>query len=144
SNRECRARPSHQCSFQTVIHAAGGWQQAAGSAARRAGCDSLIPMADRFVPHPRLVNGHAMTLWAWARPRRFPRLPAPEPRVFQVARDARVLAHCHWQAAPEQAPTLLALHGLEGSSLAHYMQGLADKAYAAGFNVVRLNQRNCC
>ncbi|HEX7086968.1 MAG TPA: alpha/beta fold hydrolase [Vicinamibacterales bacterium] len=101
-------------------------------------------MTDRFVPHPRLVNGHAMTLWAWARPRRFPRLPAAEPRVFQVAPNARVLAHCHWQPAREQAPTLLALHGLEGSSLAHYMQGIADKAYAAGFNVVLLNQRNCC
>jgi predicted alpha/beta-fold hydrolase len=101
-------------------------------------------MADRFVPHPRLVNGHAMTLWAWARPRRFPGLPAPDERIFQVAPDARVLAHCHWQPARAGAPTLLALHGLEGSSLAHYMQGLADKAYAAGFNVVRLNQRNCC
>jgi predicted alpha/beta-fold hydrolase len=37
----------------------------------------------------------------------------------------------------------VALHGLEGSSEAHYMRGLADKAFAAGFNVVRLNQRNC-
>ena len=35
------------------------------------------------------------------------------------------------------------LHGLEGSSLAHYMRGIADKAWAAGWNVVRLNQRNC-
>jgi len=101
-------------------------------------------MPDRFVPHPRLVNGHAMTLWAWAMPRRFPKLPPPEERLFQVAPEARVLAHCHWQAERTAAPTLLALHGLEGSSLAHYMQGIADKAWAAGFNVVRLNQRNCC
>ena len=28
-------------------------------------------------------------------------------------------------------------------SAAHYMRGLADKAYARGFNVVLLNQRNC-
>ena len=42
-----------------------------------------------------------------------------------------------------RAPTLLVLHGLEGSSQAHYMRGIADKAFAAGFNVVRLNQRNC-
>ena len=35
------------------------------------------------------------------------------------------------------------LHGLEGSSQAHYMGGMADKAWAAGWNVVRLNQRNC-
>jgi predicted alpha/beta-fold hydrolase len=38
---------------------------------------------------------------------------------------------------------LIALHGLESSSNAHYVRGLADKAFAAGFNAVRLNQRNC-
>ncbi len=100
-------------------------------------------MPDVFVPHPRLTNGHAMTLWAWARRREFPDLPAPENRLFQVAPDTRVLAHCHWQMDRTAHPTILALHGLEGSSQAHYMQGLADKAWRAGFNVVLLNQRNC-
>lgn len=84
-----------------------------------------------------------MTLFTWARPRRFPRLPTPVRRYFDVAPEARVLAHCHWQPAPSTRPTLLALHGLEGSSAAHYMRGLADKAFAAGLNVVLLNQRNC-
>jgi hypothetical protein len=96
-----------------------------------------------FVPHPRLKNGHLMTIGAWAKPRHFPRLPAPVPRYFDVGEQARVLAHCHWQAQPHDAATLLCLHGLEGSSAAHYMRGLADKAFAAGFNVVLLNQRNC-
>ena len=100
-------------------------------------------MLEEFVPHERLRNGHAMTLWAWVRPRKFPSLPAPESRVFDVAPDARVLAHCHWQRARTDAPTLVVLHGLEGSSDAHYMRGVADKAWARGFNVVRLNQRNC-
>ena len=103
--------------------------------------DPLDP--DRFVPAPGLDGGHRMTLYAWARPRYFPRLPPPEPRYFDVAPDARVLAHCHWQPDSRQHPTLLALHGLEGSSTAHYMRGLADKGYARGFNVVLLNQRNC-
>ena len=84
-----------------------------------------------------------MTIYAWARPRRFPRLPSAVVRYFDVAEDARVMAHCHWQPEPRQAVTLLCLHGLEGSSTAHYMCGLADKAFAAGFNVVLLNQRNC-
>ena len=100
-------------------------------------------MSDAFVPHPRLVNGHAMTVWAWARRRAFPKLPAPESRLFQVAPDARVLAHCYWHRDRDPRATILGLHGLEGSSQAHYMQGLADKAWAAGFNVVLLNQRNC-
>jgi predicted alpha/beta-fold hydrolase len=100
-------------------------------------------MLEEFLPHPRLMNAHAMTLWAWARPRAFARLPPPEARLFEVSPDARVLAHCHWQHARAEHPTLIALHGLEGSSTAHYIAGLADKAWAAGFNVVRLNQRNC-
>ncbi len=53
------------------------------------------------------------------------------------------MAHCHWQRSRGNRPLLLALHGLEGSSSAHYMRGVADKAFAAGFNVVLLNQRNC-
>jgi predicted alpha/beta-fold hydrolase len=92
---------------------------------------------------PRFSGGHVQTIFAWARPRTFPRLPAPVARYFDVASQARVLAHCHWHDRASNHPTLLLLHGLEGSSLAHYMGGMADKAWRAGWNVVRLNQRNC-
>ena len=92
---------------------------------------------------PLITGGHRQTLYAWARTRRFAQLPAPVERYFDVAADARVLAHCHWQHAPANHPTIVALHGLEGSSFAHYMCGVSDKAWAAGWNVVRLNQRNC-
>jgi uncharacterized protein len=92
---------------------------------------------------PLFTGGHKQTLFAWARPRRFPRLPAPEARYFDVAPDTRVLAHCHWHDDAAAHPTFILLHGLEGSSLAHYMAGISDKAWAAGWNVVRLNQRNC-
>jgi len=100
-------------------------------------------MPPDFIPRAGLENGHRMTLYAWGRPRHFPLLPAPVARYFDVAREARVLAHCHWQPQPWNHPTLIALHGLEGSSDAHYMRGLAARAHAAGLNVVRLNQRNC-
>lgn len=92
---------------------------------------------------PRFAGGHTQTLYAWARARQLDRLPEPEARYFDVAADARVLAHCHWHPDRATRTTLLLLHGLEGSSTAHYMRGIADKAWAAGFNVVRLNQRNC-
>jgi predicted alpha/beta-fold hydrolase len=92
---------------------------------------------------PLFTGGHRQTLSAWARRRRFPMLPAPVSRYFDVAPDARVLAHCHWQPNPATRATILLLHGLEGSSLAHYMCGISDKAWALGWNVVRLNQRNC-
>ena len=83
-----------------------------------------------------------MTVFCWAARRSFA-LPEPEARLFQVTPDTQVLAHCYWLKDRERRPTLLALHGLEGSSAAHYMQGLAQKALAAGFNAVLLNQRNC-
>lgn len=92
---------------------------------------------------PRFTGGHLQTLYAWARPRRFTHLPPPVARFFDVADDARVLAHCHWHDQPAEHPTLLLLHGLEGSSLAHYIGGISNKAWAAGWNVIRLNQRNC-
>jgi predicted alpha/beta-fold hydrolase len=38
---------------------------------------------------------------------------------------------------------VILLHGLNGSSNAHYMRGIAAKAFAGGMNVLRLNQRNC-
>jgi predicted alpha/beta-fold hydrolase len=98
---------------------------------------------EAFTTTPRLRGGHRMTLFTWARPRRFPDLPPAVPRYFDVAADARVLAECHWQARAWERSTLLLFHGLEGSSRAHYMRGMADKAFAAGMNVVRLNQRNC-
>ena len=93
--------------------------------------------------NPRFSGGHIQTLYAWARPRQFPRLPTAEARFFDVAPDARVLAHCNWHPRRERHPTLLLLHGLEGSSLAHYIAGISDKAWSAGWNVIRLNQRNC-
>jgi predicted alpha/beta-fold hydrolase len=98
---------------------------------------------DPFVPRPSLAGGHKMTLYGWGNPRYFPRLPPPTVRYFDVADDARVVGHCHWQPEPWSRPTMIALHGLNASSDAHYMRGLAAKAFARGMNVVRLNQRNC-
>jgi predicted alpha/beta-fold hydrolase len=97
----------------------------------------------RFVPRPSLASGHAMTLYSWGNPRYFPALPPPTARYFDVDADSRVAAACHWQPRRWECPTLIALHGLNGSSEAHYMRGLAAKAFARRFNVIRLNQRNC-
>lgn len=75
--------------------------------------------------------------------RRFPRLPASAERLFELEPGTQVRADCHWQAAAREHPTLVLLHGLEGSSDSGYMLGTAEKAWTGGFNVVRLNQRNC-
>jgi uncharacterized protein len=103
---------------------------------------SWSPLSE-FVARPWLTNGHAMTLFAWATRREFPDLPPPEERQIRVSEDTHVVIHAHWQPNRADRPTLLGLHGLEGSSHVHYLKGLADKAWRQGWNVVRVNQRNC-
>ncbi len=95
-----------------------------------------------FVPHPLLRQRHVMTLAGALWPRRTPRLPKAQERLFEVEAGTQILAKCHWQAKRE-SPTLVLVHGLEGSSESSYMRGAAEKAFLSGFHVVRLNQRNC-
>jgi predicted alpha/beta-fold hydrolase len=108
---------------------------------------SFTTSADRavpsFVPRPGLSNGHVMTVVAWVRRRQFPSLPQPDTRLIRVSNDTEVMARCYWQPDRSNRHTLVALHGLEGSSDVHYMRGLADKAWRAGWNAVLVNQRNC-
>jgi predicted alpha/beta-fold hydrolase len=103
----------------------------------------FLSSREPFVPSRWLGNGHAMTVYTWARRRHFSSMPSPDVRLFRVAHDSQVMAHCYWQRTRIGVPTLLALHGLEGSSDAHYMRGLAAKAWSRGWNAVLLNQRNC-
>ena len=96
-----------------------------------------------FRPHPLLKNGHTMTIAAAFLPRRFG-IAGAEERCFQVDSDSRILGHCHWQNGKDRdAPVLVLVHGLEGSSASNYMLGIAEKAGQRGFHVIRLNQRNC-
>lgn len=84
-----------------------------------------------------------MTLVATKLPRRFRRLPPHVDRQFETEPGTRIVGRCHWQAEPRRHSTLVMVHGLEGSSDSVYMKGTAEQAWVAGFNVLRLNQRNC-
>jgi uncharacterized protein len=96
-----------------------------------------------FEPHVLLRNGHAMTMAAAFVPRRFD-LPPAEERRFEVEPGSKLLGHCHWQEGKRRdAPVLVIVHGLEGSSDSNYMRGIAEKAFKAGFHAVRMNQRSC-
>ena len=82
-----------------------------------------------FVPHPLLRQQHVMTLAGAIWPRRTPRLPAAQERLFQVEAGTQILAKCHWQPKRE-SPTLVLVHeGLEESSESSYMRGAAEKAF---------------
>ena len=100
-----------------------------------------------FVPHPLFPGPHAQTIVS---SKHFPRRRAfreesalYESRLFEVEPGTSVLLKCRWQEGRRAAPTLLLLHGLEGSTDSLYVLGTAQKAFRLGFNVVGMNMRNC-
>ncbi len=101
--------------------------------------------AKPFIPPRVLTQGDLQTLAAYCWPGRFhPRdSTVDEVRLFQVDQDSQVLARCRWQTDRANVPTLVMWHGMEGSIASAYMLSTADKAFRAGFNVVRVNVRNC-
>ena len=68
-----------------------------------------------FEVHPWLSNPHLMTMLAEYWPRNFSALPRATERLFEVEDGTRLLAKCHWHPTPRRHPTLVLVHGLEGS-----------------------------
>lgn len=97
-----------------------------------------------FQPPLILRNTHAMTLVSryWPRGLLLKGVPQ-EDRLFTVEPGTQLLGVCHWQPNRQTAATVILVHGLEGCSDSHYMHGIAAKAYRAGLNVIRMNQRTC-
>ena len=95
-----------------------------------------------FLPRRRLRGGHLQTLASYFLTRQIA-LPPPDERLIEVEASTKVLCQCYWQSDRERALTVIAVHGLEGSSDSAYMRGIANKGMAAGMNVVLMNQRNC-
>lgn len=94
-----------------------------------------------FRPARWLRGGHVQTLASFFLPRRI-HLPAAEERLIEVEKGVPVRCLCYWQS-DKTAATVVAVHGLEGSSDSQYMQGIARLGLLAGMNVVLMNQRNC-
>jgi predicted alpha/beta-fold hydrolase len=90
-------------------------------------------------------NAHVMTILAalWPRKNAEAMLSRFVPRHFEVAPGTQLLAECFIESSDLQRPTLIIVHGLEGSSRSPDILNLAAKAAGAGMNVVCLNLR-CC
>jgi predicted alpha/beta-fold hydrolase len=103
-----------------------------------------MQLNSNFSPPLLLRNCHLMTLLPAiiTRGHRLKAHPA-EIVTIPVSSDSSITAHCHIQPDQSKTPTLLLVHGLEGSSESSYIVGLAEQALAAGTNVVRINLRNC-
>lgn len=97
---------------------------------------------ENFSPRWGIRNGHFQTIASHLMLRAVA-LPPAEDRLIEVAPGIQVLCQCHWQPDRRNAPTVIAIHGLEGSSDSQYLRGIAQKALALGMNAVRMNQRNC-
>ncbi len=100
------------------------------------------PESHPFVPRRWLRGGHLQTL-AGNFLKRENHLTEPEERLFQVEPEVQVLCDCHWQHDRERTLTLMIVHGLEGSSDSQYVIGTGSKAWDRGWNVIRMNVRNC-
>jgi predicted alpha/beta-fold hydrolase len=95
-------------------------------------------------------NAHVQTILGNSLPR-VDSLPLYNAELVEVSpatadqMASSVLCHCHWQPEEVRAErlTVILLHGLEGSSQSQYVTGNANKMWRAGFNVVRMNMRNC-
>ncbi len=102
-------------------------------------------MGPPFRPHPWLKDSHLMSIFPgfFPRPlRRFAR--TGKRRLFKIDEKTSLLGYYHFnEGAKPTTPTLLLLHGLEGSSESSHVLGIGYKACMNGFNVVRLNMRNC-
>jgi len=71
-------------------------------------------------------------------------LPSPEERLFRIDPETQMKGVCSWQPGQRRdAPVIVTVHGLEGSSQSNYAVGIADKAFSRGFHAIRMNQRNC-
>ena len=102
--------------------------------------------------HPRrwLGNAHAQTIAGNVLPRPS-HLPRPVQVLVEVAPSrglqiaSQVLCECHWQPLDvrRKRPTVILLHGLEGSSRSQYIIGNSSKFFNAGCNVIRMNMRTC-
>jgi len=98
----------------------------------------------RFIPHPLLRNAHVMTLVPSLRFGRHQDLrSSAESVLVDVEAGSKILIHCHRFSDAAETPTLVLVHGLEGSSSSPYLLSITAKALALGFNVVRMNLRNC-
>jgi len=102
----------------------------------------FAPVANDFVPRRFLRGGNAQTI-AGNFLKRVNRLPPPEERLFRIEQEVQILCHCHWQPERQKQLTLMIVHGLEGSSNSQYVIGSGSRAWARGWNVVRMNIRGC-
>ena len=83
---------------------------------------------------------HLQSVWGYFL-RKHPRIPWRRERWDTP--DGDFLDIDFFGADEPDAPTLLLLHGLEGSTDSHYVRGAAARAHSLGWRTLALNYRSC-
>ena len=95
----------------------------------------------KFDPPWWTSGGHRQTLLGyWSRRALRWTLPA-EDLVVEAGSGIRLLVRASWNAEAVRSPTLLLLHGLGGCDTSGYAVATGALAWAAGWNVARMNMR---
>jgi predicted alpha/beta-fold hydrolase len=102
----------------------------------------VLDPPDSFQPLFRSGDWQTIIARYWTADLDSRKYPA-EVRIFETEPGVKVLTHCHAQTRGGAGATVLIVHGLEGSSRSPYVLRMSCLALAAGYDVVRLNIRNC-
>lgn len=95
-----------------------------------------------FRPHPLVRGGHLQTILGSIWPRDFSWGWSQSHEEFLDLEDGTRIRLLVVEKERE-APTLIAIHGLGGSSDSTYMRGLSHKAWKQGWNSVLVNLYDC-
>lgn len=95
-----------------------------------------------FRPAGVLRGPHRQTIWSNYGPR--PQMNGLRrlERTALVPTDDGDQIQVHWWQQPHPSPTLIVLHGLTGCAQSPNVLGIAAKAFARGFSVLRADLRN--
>lgn len=100
----------------------------------------MIKSKNSFKPAWWLRNSHLQTIWPALWRRKFKNLPLERERIELPDGD---FIDLDWLRPREKVPTLLVLHGLEGSIESHYAQGMLQKVFDCGWRGVFMHFRGC-
>lgn len=90
---------------------------------------------------PKYNISHLHTIYGKTHARAF--FKKPSQVLFKLSDNAKILIDSYWQKEKTKHPTIVTIHGLEGSSKSKYFIGITNKAYKQGYNVINVNLRNC-
>ena len=96
----------------------------------------------QFTASRFLSNRHVQTIIGVIGLRKLNKDIPHKKRLFTMDDGDKISTDISWQRNRLKHKTLVIIHGLTGSSKAHYVQGVASKGFDEDYNIVHINLRN--